>query len=353
MTFIAPASKLYAHLPRLAMLQEGGMPAPINVEIDLSNRCSLGCEWCHFAHTHTRGPLAGKSPKPAGAVSGGDLMLPGLAYSIVDQLAEVGVASVTWTGGGEPTLHPHFADIVAYADGKFEQAIYTHGGHIIEKDLAGLLKRSMTFVYVSLDAVDPESYKRDKRVDRFYDVCRGIGALAAAEGPATVGVGYLVTEQNWWAAGAAASLAVDLGADYVQLRPTISYTQDAPGVPAEDTSWMTDALPYLESLACPFVEVDLDRFRGYRDWTGHGYETCWWSALQTVITPNGKVWTCVNKREHPAAELGDLSVESFADVWVRRPVARVDGSCRVSCRGHLANLELDRIFASQQHAAFV
>jgi hypothetical protein len=46
-SFIDPQKKLFANLGRIALLQEGGVPAPINVEIDLSNRCSLGCEWCH------------------------------------------------------------------------------------------------------------------------------------------------------------------------------------------------------------------------------------------------------------------------------------------------------------------
>lgn len=36
--------------------ETGKTKAPVNVEIDLSNRCSHGCAWCHFAYTHTKGP---------------------------------------------------------------------------------------------------------------------------------------------------------------------------------------------------------------------------------------------------------------------------------------------------------
>lgn len=45
--YIDPPGKLYANLDRVAEIQKGGTPAPVNVEIDLSNRCSLGCSWCH------------------------------------------------------------------------------------------------------------------------------------------------------------------------------------------------------------------------------------------------------------------------------------------------------------------
>ena len=130
-TYIDPARKLYAHMDRLVALKAGANPSPVNVEIDLTNRCSLGCAWCHFGYTHTRGPLAGKREKPDGAIAGGDVMDRKLALAIVKQLAAGGVRSVTWTGGGEPTLHPEFDEVVvvAHAHG-LDQGVYTHGGHI-------------------------------------------------------------------------------------------------------------------------------------------------------------------------------------------------------------------------------
>lgn len=355
MTYIAPQSKLFGHLDRLQQIQETGhTSAPINVEIDLSNRCSLGCQWCHFAYTHTRGPLAGKREKPGAATPGGDLMELELAKTIVAELVDAGVRSITWTGGGEPTLHPDFDEIVrCTAEYDISQALYTHGGHITA-ERAALLKEHLTFVYVSLDAADAASYKRDKGVDRFWAACDGIRLLAEAPGDATVGVGYLVTEQNWPDCPAAVKLTQGLGADYIQFRPTVIYNQAVPGVPAGDTAWIWGAIDSLRPLEDePGVEVDLDRFRAYRDWDGHGYDTCVWSMLQTCITPNGKVWACVSKREHAAAEIGDLSVETFEEVWERHTVAKVNKDCRVMCRGHLANVALTEIVRSRPHPEFV
>jgi MoaA/NifB/PqqE/SkfB family radical SAM enzyme len=354
MSFINPQTKLFEHLDRLALIKEGERPAPVNVEIDLSNRCSLGCEWCHFAFTHTRGPLAGKREKPPGAVLGGDLMTIELAESIIDQLTEAGVCSITWTGGGEPTLHPNFDRVILYAKDKIEQGIYTHGGHI-DGWRAELMKGIFRFVYVSLDAADPVAYKRDKRVDRFGAACAGIRRLANAPGDATIGVGYLITKENWREAAKAVTLARDLGADYIQFRPTILYEQTNPSQPSDDREWISEAIPFLEYAADQWdkVEVDIDRFRMYQDWKEHGYKTCFWSALQTVITPNGKIWTCVNKREQPGAELGDLSHESFKEVWERHKAADVNSDCRVLCRGHLPNITLDQIMKRQPHGAFI
>lgn len=354
-TYINPSLKLFGHMDRLHALQRGERPAPVNVEIDLSNRCSLGCEWCHFAYTHTRGPLAGKRDKPQDAIAGGDLMDTPLARAILEQLHESGVKSVTWTGGGEPTLHPDFNQIINCAGRlDLEQGLYTHGGHIDDMR-AGLLKGLFTWVFVSLDECTAATYQRSKGADRFDAVCANVRRLVDAAGKATVGLGFLLHNHNYNQVPQMVALGRELGVDYVQFRPTVHFEQATPGQLAEDTRWVGWAIGHLNAYANnSFVIADTERFRMYRDWGGHGYATCYWSGLQTVITPNGKVWRCTNKREHPDALLGDLSVESFADVWARSGgPCSVDGACRILCRGHLANLTLDKVMQPMPHGAFI
>lgn len=356
MDYINPRQKIFFHTDRINDLRTtGNTVAPVNVEIDLSNRCSHGCAWCHFAYTHTRGPLVGKRDKPDGAIDGGDLMELDLAYEIIIHLSASGVKSVTWTGGGEPTLHPHFDEIVGVAASwGLDQGLYTHGGHIgVER--AALLKEYMTFVYVSLDECTPEAFKASKGVNRFEAVLGGIRNLVAAKGKATVGVGFLLHTGNCDDVDAMVALGKTLGVDYVQFRPIIAYDQAAPNQLVEDTAWVNRAINNLRKHAGdPFVQADPWRFEMYRDWNGHNYQTCNWSAMQTVITPNGKVWRCLNKREHPEALLGDLTTTNFADIWARvgGPCA-VDSKCRVMCRGHIANLTLDSIMTEPVHANFV
>lgn len=356
MTYIDPKAKLFWHLDKIHQVRTTGTTtAPVNVEIDLSNRCSHGCSFCHFAYTHTRGPLAGKVDRPDGAISGGDLMDYTLAQRVIAGAAQMGVKSVTFTGGGEPTLHPQFDSIIAdTAAWGLEIGLYTHGGHIDERR-AAILKRDCTWVYVSLDECDAESFHAIKGIYRFDAVIEGIQRLVKAPGQATIGVGFLLHRRNYYRVGEMVALGKRLGVDYVQFRPTVHYRQDAPNELAEDTGWISDALVYLSEYADePGVIVDRERFRMYRDWQGHGYKTCHWAAFQTVITPNGRVWRCLNKREHADALLGDLTVETFADIWQRAGGAcAVDGTCRVMCRGQVANLTLDSLMAEPAHSNFI
>lgn len=355
MNYIAPKSKLFAHLGTLDAIKRGERPAPVNVELFLSHRCNHGCSWCHYAHTHTKGPLAGKVAKPAGAISGGDLMDWDLAKSILKQLAVAGVKSVTFSGGGEPTLHRQFDEIAeyAYAVG-LELGLYTHGGNV-DEERADLIKELFTWAYVSLDECTADAFKASKGVNRFEAVLGGIRRLVAAKGKAKVGVGFLLHAGNFHQVPAMVALGRELGVDYVQFRPTIRYEQDAPGELAEDTSWVSWAIGHLNAVKDdPLVIADLDRFAMYQGWQGHGYGTCYGAALQTAITPNGMMWRCTNKVEHPDALLGDLSQESFADIWARAggPCV-VDSTCRVMCKQHLANLQLTPMMAEQVHANFI
>lgn len=351
--YIVPRQKMFGHLDRLQELRSTGKTAaPVNVEIDLSNRCSLGCEWCHFAHTHTRGPLAGKRAKPHDAIAGGDLMDLALARRIVDELDYAEVRSVTWTGGGEPTLHPHFDEIVAYTS--LDQGLYTHGGHI-DDARAALLKRRLTWVYVSLDECERPAYLDSKGADRFDQVCANVRRLVQATGQATIGLGFLLHAENWRDVHSMVKLGRSLGVDYVQFRPTVRFDMATPDQLTEETSWIGNALGHLNAYTSdPFVSMDLERFRMYQHWRGHGYPTCHWAGLQTVITPNGHVWRCTNKREMPGGLLGDLTQESFADLWARAGGAcQVDAQCRVLCRGHVPNVTLDAVLSDHPHPNFI
>ncbi len=355
MSYIDPRNKTLWHTDRLAQLRTTGKTsAPVNVEIDLSNRCGLKCHACHFAYTHTKGPWAG-AQKPAGHIDGGDIMDTHLAFHIIADLAGAGVKSITWTGGGEPTLHPDFNDIVEFG-GKYhiQQGLYTHGGHITG-ERAALLKRTCTWVYVSLDECTAATYQLHKGANRFHAATEGVRALAHADGAATIGVGFLIHAKNYTQLADMHDLGRELGADYIQFRPTIEYAQDDPGAAPTDTAWMNAAIDALRVYADdPFVSVDIPRFEAYRDWQGHGYGTCNWAAMQTVITPNGKMWTCVNKRERADALLGDLNCESFAQVWDRvgKPCA-VNDTCRIMCRGHLSNLTLNEVLRQPEHENFI
>lgn len=356
MTYLG-ASKALGHVDRLAAWQAGEKPAPVTVEWDLSNRCSLGCEFCHFAHTHSKGPWARRMREvPEGFGGTGDLANADLVGSALPDLAAAGVQSVVWSGGGEPTLHPQWQHIMRAArDAGLRQGMYTLGGHL-DVGKAAALAELATWVVVSLDAVDAETYGEEKGVParRFHDACNGVRDLASC-GACVVGVSFLLHEMNWSYASGMLSLARELGATYATFRPTIITSPVAPASPLGDRSWVTEALPLLAELADHGdVECETARFAAWRDWSGRHYPSCYGIRLSATITPDGRVWICPQRRGVEDSCVGDLRVSSFEEIWSRHPGEWSNFSaCRAMCRLHLINEVLSSVFDRQPHAEFI
>ncbi len=355
MTYITP-HKVFSHVDRLAAWRAGERPGPVTIEWDLTNVCSLGCQSCHFAHTHVKGPWAGRRRVwPVSYDHTGEFANVDLVAGALAEAAQAGVQGVVWSGGGEPTLHTRWQEIIAQARScGLQQGMYTLGGHLTPQ--SGMyLGRIATWVVVSLDALTAETYAKEKGVsaERFKAACDGIGFLAGHG--ATVGVSFLLHELNWTNAYGMLALARKLGADYVMFRPTIETSPEKPGTITGNTSWITEALPTLRALAAEEnVECGVDRFIQYRDWQGHGYSACHGIKMSTTITPDGRVWVCPQRRGVKGSCLGDLRDETFGSIWARHPGAWTDFSaCRAMCRLHLTNQALAPVFEARPHEAFI
>jgi hypothetical protein len=292
---------------------------------------------------------------------GGDVADTSLVRVALEGARDFGVRAVVWTGGGEPTLHPAWLELLAHAHGcGLQQGMYTHGGHL-DAASAEALAETAQWVVVSLDADTPGVYAAEKGVpeSRFEAACEGIRHLAHHH--AKVGVSFLLHATNWTRVHEMRALALSLGADYVTFRPTVTTNPDAPAIPVGYRGWVDGALPLLRGLTHdPLVEVDPLRFEQWRDWLPGGplsrsYDVCHGIKLNATVTPDLRVWVCPNRREFDDGScLGDLSIESWPEVWARHPHVWTNFStCRALCRLHPVNETLGEVFKLRDHEAFI
>lgn len=349
------------HLDRVHAWQRGVHAAPVTIEWDLSNRCSLGCEGCHFAHTHTRGPLAAR-PKPSWCEATGDLADERVVLEGVSQAASAGVRAIVWSGGGEPLLYPSWRTVFSAARlHGLEQGLYTHGG-LIGSDDARVLS-TLTWAVVSLDAADRRAYQAYKGADGFDRACAGVRRLV--ESGVTTGASFLLWPGNWDHVDRMVALSRELGATYCTFRPLIQTDLERPdrllwpASEADESELTAFTLSVIDRLGRePDIEVDLQRFLELRNWRafGRGYAVCHGVKFSTTITPDGRVWLCPQRRGVADSLLGDLRVESFAAIWARHPGRRADlTGCRAMCRLHPTNKSAAGLFEAlpREHTAFV
>ena len=116
--------------------------------ISLTNACNLTCSFCCFANRD----ISEKMPTEK-------------VFQALESFKAIGVTGVEFTGGGEPSIHPHFKEIVHYAkDLGFSLGICTNAARFgldrpIKKDIVEL------FDWVSMGMYGfYEGYDYDLRV---------------------------------------------------------------------------------------------------------------------------------------------------------------------------------------------
>mgnify|MGYP001493833874 FL=1 len=134
-----------------------------NLRISLTPKCNLSCIYCHREGENVLG-----APLSAAEIA-----------EVLRVAAGFGIRSVKFTGG-EPMLRSDLIDIIRSVPAGMESSITTNG--TLLAGLAADLKRAgLRRVNVSIDSLDPVTYKKIAGTDRLSDVLEGIDAAIATD----------------------------------------------------------------------------------------------------------------------------------------------------------------------------
>jgi hypothetical protein len=110
-----PGLKLMSH-EKFGKYISGEFVSPINVEISPSGSCKANCPECFYRQNN-------RQLKGLDRVFFKESRMEGL----VEELAGIGVKSISWTGGGNPDDHPSFPQFVEWAHwAKLQQGLFTN-----------------------------------------------------------------------------------------------------------------------------------------------------------------------------------------------------------------------------------
>jgi radical SAM protein with 4Fe4S-binding SPASM domain len=131
----APRAEIEPHLLKHLDVRQGfHLNTPALIWFELTRRCNLTCEHCFID-----GGEARENELPASEV-----------YRLVDEFAEMGVWGISFTGG-EPTLHPEFANFVNFAHERRMLVGIATNGMFLTPQLLDKLPRDGVIISISLD----------------------------------------------------------------------------------------------------------------------------------------------------------------------------------------------------------
>jgi len=204
---------------------------------NITRRCNLKCLHCYI---------------DAGQAEAGELSTEE-ALRLVDEMAEVGVPLILFTGG-EPLTRPDFFEIAKRAKDRGIKLVLSTNGTLITPEVAKRLRETgFVYVGVSLDSID----------EKFHDEFRGVpGSFAAAlagiknalAARLDVGLRFTVTAKNIHEAGRYVDFAASLGVKRITFYH-LSAAGRAQKLPAD---WWYTPRQYRE-----FIETLIAKARQY------------------------------------------------------------------------------------------
>jgi len=294
--------------------ERGDTFAPVTVKIDLTNKCNHNCYYCIDS-----------------ALRGTEELSWAVVTKLLTNLHANGVKGVHFTGGGEPLLHPKAIEIIEKArDIGLECGLITNGSLLVRLNIERLCG-ALTWMRVSLDAHDEESYKANRGPAANWERTLSGIKKAIACGTCDISVSHLTGIKNQDVQTFIIKMG-EIGVKAVQISPLMG-SSPSPTLPA---CWPSPTVKVI---------VHKEKYEAQE----RKYSFCHGQSFKaTNICADGNVYVCCQLAGIKSARIGNIHEKKFSDIWhsqQRKEVLRsLDVSkCPPTCVCDSLNTFLDNI----------
>lgn len=356
MSNIYSQTKAMWHPDQIKALREGRRPIPVHVQLILSDLCNQDCHFCAYRMSAglSNELFVGDSELAKVGTNNPKRQIPtDKAFEIVKDCAKLGVKAMQFTGGGEPTVHPNYLQIIQLAqDLGMETSLVTNGLRL--KPLSPTIQ-ALKWIRISIDAGTAQTYAAVRRVDprHWYKVWDNIQELAPLYS-GVLGVGYVVTLDNYTEVASAADLAKQSGVHNMRVGAVFSRDGDR---------FYEDKIPEI----CEYIQDAKSRYDGngfevldlfgrrLNDLTMGSPTDPWCSYQYFTVYIGGDlgVYRCCNTAYTLAGRVGSLKDQSFLDVFPKLGYEPFDATkCRF-CQFIGQNKAINSLLKEPTHVNFV
>jgi MoaA/NifB/PqqE/SkfB family radical SAM enzyme len=239
----------------------------------------------------------------------------GKCREILRDCRAYGVAAIEFTGGGEPTVHKNCWGIIDYAQALgLETGLVTNGVRLQDAPIEVL--RKLKWLRISLDAGTPNTYEEIRRSPLWRKAIAGIELATSLgkDGP-LVGVGYVVTKENYSELYHAAKMLKQMKVPYIRVSAMFSSLGEG---------YYTDILSDIRCERRMAKRLEDDNFKVIDFFENRiqdlheakpNYSFCGYQQFVVYIGGDQKVYTCCTNAYTKHGEVGDLRDMSFG-VWL-------------------------------------
>ena len=331
-------------LHRLAKeMLEGKMPHPLMAVVYPSYVCNHNCQGCSYQELN-RNENVFLDSKNFG--------------ELLSSLRSLEVKSIEFSGGGEPTLHPEFGELIEQAANQGFKLGLLSNGSLLSGGTADLVVKHFTYVRVNLDASDVQVYNKIHDPPERYGfqaLLENLEKLIAKrnrrDSELTVGAKVLVCQSNMNFVEDIINLSRDLGTDYIQFKP-MRNAEDS--LLPEQVGMVNDLINTLRERYYPFSVCGGAR-------VSRTDRKCWLSPVHLVVDPLGDIYPCCHYQyRRESTRMGNLFKQPLEKIWFGQRHKEVIRALKVEecnlydCRWHYYNEIMGQVIEKDRmHLNFI
>lgn len=327
---------------------------PIHIRIKPTNVCNHNCSYCAYKAKNLQ---LGKDMVTRDCIPEEKMM------EIIDDVLDMGVKAVTFSGGGEPFCYPYLLKAVKKLSRlQIPFAALTNGSRLWG-EIAEVFAHHAIWVRISMDGWDDESYSQYRGVPRgeFYTVLDNMVRFKKLGGKCFLSVSLIVDKRNAPHVYEMVDRLRNIGADSVKISPCIVSNDGGENnryhnpIFHEVKSQVQRALTELASdgfeLFDSYHELD-GKFKKEHTW-------CPYLQILPIIGADLNVYSCQDKAYNLEEGLiGSIKNQRFKDFWFSdkskffkiNPTIHCNHHCLVNARNKVV---LEYLKADRKHVAFV
>lgn len=350
--------KLLWHLDRVKQWQDNVLITPIYVEVSPVSFCNHRCIFCGVDFAMQKGL---------------HLDTDTLRKRLIE-MGRLGVRSVMFAGEGEPLLHRDLSQMVSVAKDSGMDVSITTNGTLGSYELWKEILPYLTWIKFSVDAGTAEIYSKIHNVDGvFFDktlksIKEAVRIKKENNLNVTIGVQFLIIEENLEDVQKALDLFSTFGIDYFVLKP---YSLHPRMLKKKDTIYTAYTINLLHDIISEYKdkkssnmniilrEDTLKRYKNREKNFKHCYALPFWGYIST----KGDFYTCsvfIGDERFRAGNIyeNDMQVIFFGErrkksIEFGSNELIIENECRINCRMAMANEFLEFLSNRPEHINFI
>ena len=328
--------------------------APIHIRIKPTNACGHNCWYCAYKADNLQ---LGKDMNKR------DFIPKEKMSEIIDDLVEMGVKAVTFSGGGDPFYYPYLLDAVKkLSQTPIKFASLTNGSRL-QGEVAEIFAHRGTWLRISIDGWDDESYSFYRGVSKgeFTKVMKNMENFKRLGGSCYLGVSFIIDKHNAEHVYTFIKKLKDIGVNSVKVSPCVVSNDGA-----ENNAYHKPFFDLVKEQARKakedFADNTFEIFDAYHELDvkfKKDYTWCPFLQILPVIGADLNIYPCQDKAYNlDEGLIGSIKDRRFKDFWFTDKSKFFKVNPAKVCNHHCVANEKNKIIAEylnadSEHLGFV